>query len=74
MVLDTFIYKTVEEEMRMIFGVFLLLCSAFVQINASLENIFCSLPSSNEVMIENVPKIFELNVPYTGKGLVFICK
>lgn len=58
----------------MIFTVFLLLSWAFVQVNTRSEKIFCSLPSSNEVMIENVPTIFEFNVPYTGKGQVFICE
>jgi hypothetical protein len=54
--------------MRMIVSVLLLiLCCTIVQVNTSLENIFCSLSSSNEIMIENVPKTFELNVPYTGK-------
>jgi hypothetical protein len=60
--------------MRMIVSVLILmLCCTIVQVNTSLENIFCSLPSSNEVMIENVPKIFELNVPYRGKWMFFLC-
>jgi hypothetical protein len=45
----------------------LLLCSTIIQVNTSLENSFCSLSSSDELMIQNIPTIFELNVPYTGK-------
>jgi hypothetical protein len=52
--------------MRMIFSV-LLFCCIIVQVNTIVENVFCSLPSSDELMIQNVPITFELNVPYTGK-------
>jgi len=45
----------------------LLLCSTIIQVNTILENIFCSLSSSDELMIQNIPTIFEFNVPYTGK-------
>lgn len=51
----------------MIFSVLLLLCCIIVQVNTIFENVICSLPSSDEIMIENIPKTFELNVPYTGK-------
>jgi len=44
-----------------------LLCSIIIQINTILENVFCSLSSSDELMIQNIPTTFELNVPYTGK-------
>jgi hypothetical protein len=50
----------------MIFSV-LLLCCIIVQVNTILENVFCSLSSDDELMIQNIPIIFELNVPYTGK-------
>ena len=53
--------------MRMIFSVVLLLSCTILQVNTILENIFCALPSSDGVMIANVPKTFELNIPYTGK-------
>ena len=73
MVIDVFIHKIVEEEnITMIFIVCLLLFWTFVQVNTSSEKIFCSLPSSDDVMIENVPMIFEFNFPYTGKEWFFI--
>ncbi len=59
--------------MRMIVSALLLvLCCIIVQVNTILENSFCSLPSSDEVMIENIPRTFEFNVPYTGKEYFFL--
>ena len=52
----------------MIFPI-LLLCASVIQVNTILENVFCSLPSSDELMIKNIPTKFELNIPYTGKPL-----
>jgi hypothetical protein len=66
MALFIHIHKTIQSYMRMIFSV-LLLCYTIVQVNTISENIFCSFSSSDEVMIQNIPTIFELNVPYTGR-------
>ncbi|CAF3079098.1 unnamed protein product, partial [Rotaria sp. Silwood2] len=40
-------------------------CCTVIQVNAILENVFCTLPSSDELIIQNIPTTFELNVPYT---------
>ncbi|CAF0744576.1 unnamed protein product [Adineta steineri] len=45
---------------------FIILFSCIIiPINTILENAFCSLSSSNELIIQNIPTIYELNVPYT---------
>jgi hypothetical protein len=50
----------------MIFSI-ILLCCTIVQANTILEDVSCSLSSSNGLTIQNIPTAFELNVPYTGK-------
>ncbi|CAF4678933.1 unnamed protein product [Rotaria sp. Silwood1] len=39
--------------------------SSCASVNSVLENVFCTLPSSIELIIQNIPTTFELNVPYT---------
>lgn len=50
----------------MIFSL-ILLCCTFLPVNAILENVLCQLPTSDELIIQNLPTTFELNVPYTSK-------
>ncbi|CAF1574185.1 unnamed protein product [Rotaria magnacalcarata] len=43
----------------------ILLFGTVLQVNTILDNVFCKLPSSDGLIIENIPTTFELNVPYT---------
>ena len=59
-------YQTLRSLSRM--ALFLLLiCSAILPVQSTLNQVLCSLPSSDQLLVGDVPSAFEFNSPYTGE-------
>jgi hypothetical protein len=45
----------------------LLICSGILPVQPTLSHVLCSLPSSDQLIVGDVPSTFEFNSPYTGE-------